>query len=203
MQRSSQAGFGLLAMLAVVLIVGVLGLSSWYVFQQNRPETSNATEQDGNQTPNNNQPVNGEADPTVAYLEVKEWGVRLALSENIKDAYYIDAVAHTDSPDGLPGAVFLSLRFLTEDKCDPNNNNQGGRGAIGAILRFLPNEKDFVTGELLIEEYPNGTQIGEYYYGFQSGKKDNPCATEDELGEIDTSFALSAKNITKSSATNE
>lgn len=192
--KLKQQGFSAIAVVtALVIITSIVG-ASWYVFKQNRPETSGAIEPNGSQTTDSNQPATGDSEPTVAYLEIEEWGIKAPLSDEIKDAYVVSG--GSSEGFGRPSTrLWLGLRSFNTEKCNPENNNKGGRGAIGAYLRFTPDTKDEVTGRLLTEMLPNGTTIGDYYYAYQSWKRDNPCISGGQLENIDNAFALSAKNF--------
>jgi prepilin-type N-terminal cleavage/methylation domain-containing protein len=189
--HKQQAGFSIIEVVIGVVVIGLILGAGWFAYEHNKPKPGNANQ--GASPPAADQPTPAEPNPAVTYLDIKEWGVRVPLPDSIKDAYYVVG-AFSDSPDGLPGGVFLGLESLTTSVCDPNNNNQGGTGAIGAILRFLPSETDAVTGELLTEKYPNGTTISGYYYGYQSWN--NPGCKASNAAAADTAFAATAREIT-------
>ncbi len=200
MQQNSlrQTGFGTIETVIACLVVVVLAAAGWFAYQHNRPRVSNAASDTG-ATPIH-QPATTKPQPTVKYMEIKEWGVKLPLSDQIKDAYYIDG----GSSEGLgtpPTRLWLGIKSKSEAKCNPDNNNNGKRGALGALLRFPPDETDAVTGQPLTEEYPDGTTIGNYYYTYQSWKKDNPCAPEEILLSVDTALAAAARMIITSPTT--
>jgi hypothetical protein len=121
-------------------------------------------------------------------------GVKLPLSNTIKTAYYKTAKGSSYGPGGLPSTVWLGLASLSSSSCNPGNNDAGGRGAIGAILRVLPTDTDPVSGQLLTQKYPNGVTIGSYYYLYQSWATNNPCASNSTLQPIDSAFATAAKS---------
>ena len=190
--NKKQAGFSLIeaAVLALVavLIVGV----GWFAYQHNKPKTGNATSDTGQST--TTPPITGEPGPTKDYLEIKEWGVKVPLSEPIKDAYYVVG-DFSDAPDGKPGGMYVSLHSLTSKACNPENNNHGRLGAIGSMHRVLPTTTDAVTGELLMKEYPGGTTINDYYYFYQGWTDSNSCASTSVLKELSDDFAASAGGI--------
>jgi len=200
-RNKQQAGFSIIETTLFVVAVGMILGAGWFAYQHNRPQPGNATQKTGQ--PAANQPAMTGPGPIVSYLEVKEWGVKLPLSAPIKDAYYVVSTVSSDSPDGLPSTIWLGRRSLDTATCNPANNNRGKAGALGAVLRFLPAETDAVTSERLTEKYPNGTLIGDYYYGYQGWTKNNPCASDDALENMDAAFAGAAKKaIPKTTATN-
>src|SRR5690348_1604483 len=137
--QGKQAGFNIVELLVVIVVIGLIGTAGWLVYQHNRAKITGAAA--GNQATNQqSSTTTTQPASTVVYLDIKEWGVKLPLSGSIKDAYYVVGISFSNSSDGLPGGVFLGLKSLTGAACNPYNNNNGGRGAIGAILRFLPTE---------------------------------------------------------------
>jgi hypothetical protein len=188
-----QSGFSPIEVLLIVLVIAALALTGYVFFQRHKP-TSVKNNAATSKTQSTTQ-------PTTPYLTIKEWGIKLPLSDSIKDAYYVVGTSFSNDPDGLPSGVFLGLTSLSGKSCNPSNNNNGGRGAVGAILRFLPSETDAVTGQQLTQKYPNGTTIGSYYYGYQSGINNNPCAPASILHSTDTAFAVAAKGIVSTTTT--
>lgn len=190
--NKQQAGFSIIEIVTTVVVVGLIVGAGWFAYQHNRPQAGNAT-------PDNNQPIDkpnsAKPGPTVAYLEVKEWGVKIPLSEEIKDAYYISG-GSSEGLDSPPNKIWLGIKSKKGANCDPGNNERGQRGALGAIIRVLPTTTDPITGELLIEAYPEGTMLGDYYYMYQSWEKDNPCGSESTLQKTDSAFAAAAEVIT-------
>src|SRR5690242_13299650 len=105
--KNRQAGFGIVEALIAVFAVGVLAGAGWFVYQHNRTKVTKAaagsppaTQQTTPTTP----PA-----PTVTYLDVKEWGIKLPLPNSIKDAYYVvDPGVSTDA-DGKPSAIEFGI----------------------------------------------------------------------------------------------
>ncbi len=202
-RREHQSGFSIVEALIVVVVIGVIGTAGWFVYQHNRTKVTDATanpnQSNSHQTPATTTP----AAPTVASLTLKEWGLNLPLSDKIKDAYYVPSVS-SKGTDGLPNSMLLGLTSLDASSCTAAGSNHGQDSAIGAIFRALPTETDPVTGQLLTQEYPNGTTIGTYYYGYESftNSSGRTCkASGTTLQPIDAAFANAAKKITAASTT--
>jgi hypothetical protein len=190
MQRTNakQSGFtiveGLLIVVALVALVG----GGWLVYQHTK---QSATRTDAASNPNQStQQTPASPAPTVAYLEIKEWSIKLPLSDSIKDAYYIPSSGNVDE-NGQTNVMWLSLRSLTSTACNPANNNKGDLGAIGSLMRITPGQTDGVTGELLTKEFPNGTTIGSYYYAYKSWAT-TQCAATADIKTPDAAFASAA-----------
>lgn len=194
-RREHQSGFSSTVILLAVLVVAGLAVTGLVLYQHHKPgSATNSAATSTTQTASQPQsPAATQSASTVAYLTIKEWGVKLPLSNTIKTAYYKTAKGSSYGPGGLPSTVWLGLASLSSSSCNPGNNDAGGRGAIGAILRVLPTDTDPVSGKLLTQEYPNGATIGGYYT-YQSWLKNNPCASQSTLQPIDAAFATAAKN---------
>jgi hypothetical protein len=190
-------GFTLIeASLAIVTVFILAGLS-FAVYQHNKTQTTNAA-------PNTSQINNGGATtkpaaPTVTYLTVKEWGVKLPLDNTVKDAYYVIDPSSWKNPDGLPSTAFLGVKSLSSTSCNPTNNTEGKKGAIGAILRVPSGQADLVTGQPIAQEYPNGITVNGYYYTYQSWTSNNPCASQNTLQPYDSAFATNTKSTAQAS----
>jgi Tfp pilus assembly major pilin PilA len=181
-------GFTLIeASLAIVTVFILAGLS-FAVYQHTKTSATTTNAQSNpyqNNTTQTTQPA-----PTVSYLTIKEWGIKLPLSNNIKDAYY---VASKDTENGVPVTMWIGLKTLTDSSCNPSNNDHGGTGAIGAIYRFSPTAVDGVSGQPLTQKYPNGTTIGGYYYTFAAWNVPSTCASDTTVQPIDSAFVNASK----------
>ena len=188
-QREHQSGFGTIEIVLVVLVVAVLAVTGLVVYQRHKPNSAK-----NSAATNHTQITTQPAQTTTQYLDIKELGVKLPLSSEISNAYYVVAKGSSSGPGGQPDKVWLGLTSYTSASCNPANNDNGGRGAIGAIIRVLPTDTDPVSGQLLTQKYPNGTTIGGYYYLYQSWATNNPCASNSTLQPIDSAFATAAKS---------
>jgi type II secretory pathway pseudopilin PulG len=188
--KRDQSGFSTIEALLVVLVVAVLAVIGFVVYQRHKPSSAKNSAATS-QTQTKTQP----AQTTTQYLTIKEWGVKLPLSSAISNADYVVAKGSSSGAGGQPDKVWLGLTSNTSASCNPANNDAGGRGAIGAIIRVLPTDTDPVSGQLLTQKYPNGVTIGGYYYLYQSWATNNPCASNSTLQSIDSAFAAAAKGI--------
>lgn len=196
--QNKQAGFNIVELLLIIVAIGVIGVGGWFVYQHNTTKVSNAA--GGSQTTQQT-PATTPA-PTVTYLMIKEWGVKLPLTSTISSAYYVVSTSFSNDPDGLPSGVWLGLKSLSDASCNPANNNSGdGKGAIGDILRVPVNATDPVSGQPYSQKYPNGVTLSGYYYGYQSWMASNSCTQKSTAQAADTAFASAAKGIVTDSAT--
>lgn len=197
-QGDRHTGFSTIEAVAVVAVIAVIAAAGWFVYQHNRTQLTNAA--GGTTTTTQQTTTTTTPAPTIVYLTITEWGVKLPLSSMISDAYYVMNPTSLKDPDGLPSQAWLGRKSFTSASCNPANNNDGQRGAIGAILRVPSGQLDQVTGQPMSQEYPNGVTINGYYYAYQSWATGNPCASQATLEPFDSAFADAAKNIVQATA---
>lgn len=191
-RREHQAGFGTTVNLLAVLVVTVLAVSGFLIYQRHKPsnaKNSAATSQSqmtmhpaATTTAQTQQAATG-------YLTIKEWGIKMALSNAIGDAYYVVATNST-------GTMWLGRKALNTGDCDASkaNTTSSEITAIGALVRVAPTDIDPVQGKPYSQLYP-GVTIGNYFYGYMSGIKGKTCASSSLLQTTDSAFATAAKNI--------
>lgn len=191
-KQGHQRGFGIIEIIILLVVIGLLAFAGWRVYQNNRTKVSDAA---GSSTQNSS--TTGQSQkPDVAYLKIKEWGIKLPLSKEVNDAYYVASVSSVGK-DGLPNAIFLGLKSLDSFGCTADGGNHGKNSAVGAILRVSPGETDEVTGNLIMDEYPNGTTIDGHYYAYAAWVNET-CGTANYLQSVETVFATVARNSIKS-----
>ncbi len=115
MHATKQSGFGVVAIIVVILVVVGLGYIGYRVYTANINQT-------GNTTQNSNAQNNGTQD-TATYLDIKELGAKIKLSDGIKDAVY--GAVSTD--DNGSKAVGISAQSLIDksNMCAPENHTLG------------------------------------------------------------------------------
>lgn len=198
-QGDRQRGFSVIEAVVVVAVIGVLGVAGWFVYQHNRATVTNAaanTHQSSEKS-SNQQTTTTTPAPTVAYLTITEWGVKLPLSDAIKDAYYAPAVGSSKGPDGQPNTMLLGLRSLDSSGCAATNTT-----AFAQIFRALPTERDGVTGMLLTQEYPHGITIGNYFYAYEGVSNNGTCNAPQATVQSAESAILAAQEGMVSTAAN-
>jgi len=197
-QRENRLRLSAISVSLIVLVVAAVAVTGLVLFQRHKPSTaknSAATSQAQTITQQQGTAITQNQQTTADYLTIKEWGVKIPLSDSIKSAYYVVGTSFSNDPDGKPSGVFLGLNSLSDNSCNPSNNNSGGTGAIGALLRVLPTDTDAVTGQPLTQKYPNGTTVGSYYYAYQSWINRTSCNQKSTAQAADSAIATAAKNI--------
>lgn len=196
-KKLNQKGFGFTELLIIVVVLAVVVTAGVIVYKHGKHYSS----KDGATTTAQTSPKSTEsrnlqtAQHAQQYLVIKEWGVQIPLADTIKDAYYIVDSRSEKNSDGKPSGVFLGLRSLTDKSCEPNYNNEGGIGAIGAILRVPPDYNDPISGRPYTEKYPSGKVIGDYYYAYQSWSSRSSCKDKEVVDSSDMSFAAAVKQV--------
>lgn len=198
MQETSgrQSGFSIIEALVAVVAIGMIGASGWFLYQHLKTSatTIGATSNPSQST--NQQPTMTPAGSTVAYLDIKEWGIKVPLSDAIEDGKYIPSASIVDSK-GQPAAMWVTTTSVEAKGCDLSNTERDGGGAIGEIMRIEPGEQDGVTGELLSKEFPYGTTVGGYYYAYKSWATSNTCASAADQQAADVAFASAVNGHVK------
>ncbi len=196
-QRDHQSGFSIVEGLLVVLAIAVVSVASWLVYQHNKTKVTGAAAGNTQTSQTTQQTTTTAPAPTVAYLTLKEWGVKLPLSDSIKDAYYMPGISSKGS-DGLPNQMWIGFKSLDGNGCTATNNS-----GPALIFRALPTDTDPVSGQLLTQKYPNGATIGSYYYGYEdfTTSSSNSCkAPQTTLQTVHAALANSTKSILTTTA---
>lgn len=181
-------GVGLVAVLVVILILVMLGGAGFYVYQRDHnARTSN----DATSSIQRNQNTNRQQS-NQQYLTIREWAIKVPLSESIKDAYYTPTGSNLGT-DGLPNTAWLGLTSLNSSGCDISSSGRSSTAApIGSIFRVAPTDRDPVSGELYTKQYPNGVTLGAHYYVYTPWKSQT-CASQTTVQSINSAFTDAVK----------
>ena len=159
--------FGVAHLAAILVIVGVIiiGLVGWQVWSakndkkvQNTSSTSGELSQDKSTTSNQSTKKIAKS-TTQKYLDVKEYGLRLALTDGIEDAYY---TINPSPPLTAAGTPYLSIH-----KLDSYPNCK----IMAPISRAKVGDEE--VGITLTQEYLekiSSIKIDEYYYWITPSK---------------------------------
>lgn len=169
-RQNRQTGFSIVEAVIAVVAIAVIGTAGFFVYQHNRLKTTGAT--GGAQITNNQQTTTTPPAPTVSYLTITEWGVKLPLSAEIKDAYYVPGIGSVGS-DGVTNQVYVGLKSQDANGCTAAGSNHGQDSALATIFRSKPGDVDPVTNKLYTQEYPDGVTIGNYFYASEGQASTN------------------------------
>lgn len=165
MNKINQTGFSAVVILLVLLLLTAVSITGYFVYSAQNKETSKVTvapESSKDSTapavaPESSKDSTAPAtqQDTQKYLVIKEWGVKIPLTDEIRDAYYV--YEKNEGGDG----VFLSTRAIAAKYSDCGAENT----SLFSYGRFTnPNKYDELTGKKLSELYPNAPKIAGYYY---------------------------------------
>lgn len=199
MKAIKQTGFSIVETLIVIVAIAVLAGASWAVYQRTKQSVTR-TDAASNPSQSTQQTTTTPPAPTVAYLDIQEWGIKLPLSDAIKDAYYLpDNQNH--AADGTPLAMFIGLKSLDAAGCDARTANTPGGTitALATIIRIAPTDVDHVSGVEYVKEWPSAT-IGQYAYALDDGTKYRTCASASTLQSIGAALSNATKSATLSPA---
>lgn len=192
-------GFSAIGVVLIVVAICAIGTVGWLVYQNNKTKPTNAVGSNGSSNSQQSTPPSNPS-PTVAYLDIKGWGVKVPLGETIKDAYYTFSGSNKGD-DGLPSTAWLGLTSLNDSGCGITTTGPTSEATpIGSIGRVLPTDRDPVKGSLYTELYPNGITIKGYYY-FYAPWQNKKCAPKDKLQSVDSAFATATKGSLSSTST--
>lgn len=167
-----QKGFTLVEGLLVVLIVAALGAGGWYMYSRSQSNDTAST------TSVQQKPKAS----AKAYLAIPEAGIRLPLTEAIKDAYY------SVRSEGDNKYIHLSTRYFDNLKgfeACRSNATSGEQGL--AVVDSAKVGDDHFGGpwtQADLEAFPN-TKIGDMYYWITGAQA--VCWNPDAFSESDPS----------------
>jgi cytoskeletal protein RodZ len=177
--NNKQSGFSAIEAVLILVIVGMLGFTGWYVWhaKQTADKTLSA---DNSNVPSFSKKQASTAHTTTSqsnasssnYLIIKEWGVKLSVNDPIVTSPVYNAPVNL--PDGNQEVVLGSSSW-DNLKCQGTNTVLNIKQATGVgddLIRGTDKSKvlaDQVVGD------KNYTQIGNYYYTYQNNTGIGSC----------------------------
>jgi prepilin-type N-terminal cleavage/methylation domain-containing protein len=101
---SKQSGFSIVEFLIVIVVIGLFAVGSWAVYQRTK-QRATRTGAASNPSQSNTSLLGR----TVTYLDIREWGIKLPLSDTIRDAYYVPGDQNR-AADGTPLAMYIGMK---------------------------------------------------------------------------------------------
>jgi type II secretory pathway pseudopilin PulG len=176
MSKTSQSGFAVVELLLTLILVAIIGFTGYYVWHsQKQTDKALNVANDAAQTIT---PKKTSIASSQKYLTISEWDVKVPLTADISDAYYIQQ--HDIN------AVYLSLTNYKGTDCAADNVS------LGVIERFTATDKDD-DGNALVSDFPSAAKIGTNYYQYQhpqagcDGRSTNSTAGFDDAGAAKSS----------------
>jgi hypothetical protein len=166
-----QAGFGVVPIIVIIAAIAVLGFVGFRLLttQSSKPATNNATAHTQT-SPASNQPSNTQTSATPAqtdtYLHIKELGIKIKLSDGIKDAVYS---MFQPQPDDGAKVIGISAQSLIDSSAvNKQINCSASSGALG-IITETTTAPTYVGGQ---EPFPVDNKslfkFGSTYYQYQA-----------------------------------
>lgn len=170
--NKNQSGFSIAEIILVILVICLLALVGWLVYDRRNKaaDSHSVTQSEATKSQESAQP--NPTAGTTQYLEIKELGIKFALSAEISDAYYIK---------GDNGNYYMAVHSFDADSnlsaCSARNTN-GGTGMAAMIVAKIGEPDSSVFGELWTEESVEGLKkVDDTYYGITFGN--GPCFNTD------------------------
>jgi len=200
---NKQSGFGLIEILLVIIVIGVLGATGWYALhtkhqtdkilsQTDKISQSESPSAGDKKSASSTGSSSSSSSPSSQNpLVIKEWSVKLPLSDAISDAYY----SVPENSAGFPNAYGLGTKSLTalDSNCAPDKTG------VAFIYRQTVATHDQNATHSDQTNYPvYPTKIGNYYYGYanaQSACSQN-ATTNQKQARDSTAFKTAFDAIT-------
>jgi hypothetical protein len=182
---NKNAGFGVVGIVLVVAAVIVVGLMGWRVYDANSSKQGASTMQ-ANQSSNNqgNNSSNGNQTDTATYLDVKELGIKVKLSDDIKDATY----SVKSLSDGSKVARFSTAALAAQDaQCNADF------GPLGSIE--MTTDGTDRTGAPKVVDNVSVFKLGNYYYSYSVPQALCSESVRDTEAKFRISFADALKTM--------
>lgn len=168
--KKNQNGFTLIETLLILIMLLLICFAGWWVWQ-----SKNKTEKTLESTSNSSQSTQ----PMTKYLSIKEWSIKLPLSDKLLDAYYSSPQSATNYD-----SIGLSVTSLDPD-CSASH------GDLGILFRQKSQSVDAGAGNMQKAD----VKINGYYYGYRSYQGTSCTNLADKLSDLTTAFTAAAKNL--------
>ncbi|HLC91776.1 MAG TPA: hypothetical protein VJC09_01870 [Candidatus Saccharimonadales bacterium] len=89
MKKLNKAGFGIIEWFIILLIILLLMIIGWWITQNSNKSSSSKATPSSSQQSNKSKTADKSEPKKQAYLEIKEWGIKLPLSSDISGAHYV------------------------------------------------------------------------------------------------------------------
>lgn len=150
----NQKGFGVVEILIVIVVVGLLGVAGWMVYNRQKSKTSEASSTQASTIQDRTSSDEAKkTDPNEGYLVLKEWGLRFKVPGGLTDVQY---TLHGDTAGFFAKPVNSDIQYVNDYDRYENGNF---RYATGVLIRSKDSTKPFAA-----ETTREGKKVGDYYY---------------------------------------
>lgn len=159
MSIKNESGFGTIGIVIIVAVVALLGLVGWRVLASKDDKDANKTNTSTTSpAADDSQKENSSTDGSTKFLEIKEWGIKFALTADTADAYY-----DTKTSSSLDSLSLRTHSLDSEPKC--KNDPQ----SVATIFRVPKDATDPDTGKKY-DVTQGGRTIGDHFYFIQGAQ---------------------------------
>lgn len=155
--RRRQIRLGTFKALVAIVAIGSLAATGWTMHQRNANQvaitTAAITTQSEDRQTTEQLAANTKSAPTVTYLHIKEWKVKIPLRDTTSSLYYV-------IKPNLPDVAYVSLKAIS----DVAPNCAADKYALGAIARLTEEEQAAFTANPNALHQPGTIHIGSYWY---------------------------------------
>lgn len=164
-------GFSALEALLIVIVVVIIGFTGWYVWHSKQSADKIFT-QTGNSVVEKSSPQAKKSPVAVSpadqkhYLVIKEWGIKIPLTNEYQDASYCYQPARTIPDESVPDGPYVYLSSVSlggQTVVDADGHCDG----LDALARYKMGDKMYLGGELTTfneENAKDAVKLGDYYY---------------------------------------
>lgn len=176
MNKINQKGFTLVEGLLIVLVIAVLGIGGYLVWNKNQSKPAPATSQSSNSTASSNQSAKQNDQASVS---VNELGVKVVINKPVDGLYY----------SVKDGQATFSTKELKDLDFDCSAEGQTAPAYLGYFTD--PKASDPYAGTSTMEEaFPNALQVNDryYYVSTAQGLCSNNSAVEAPFRDVISAF---------------
>jgi hypothetical protein len=168
---TSHHGFVLIEGILILIVLSIVGFTGWFIIHSRQEANVSYTAaqksaSDTIITKSKSKPATKVASGQK-YLSVKEFGVRLQLTENTQSLYYF---INPENPD----YAYLSLKTVS----DIAPNCAADKFSMGVISRQTPAQRQEAIDNPSDTNSVGTIRIGDYYYGYEGSHADCTDGTD-------------------------
>lgn len=157
----TSAGFGIVEVVLIIVLVAVLGLVGWKIYDATRTKTNKtgSSQQTSNASTSGNSGADQTPQAEAKYLDIKELGAKIKLDDKTSGVTYSVAQSSNDESVYIIDPTMKAL-----DQAD-----QSCSGATAGMVGLLDRSKDAMHwGETPIKvDNVKSFKVGDYYYLFR------------------------------------
>lgn len=185
MKKLNQKGMvGAVEILLIVLVIGVLGFVGWRVYDSKSEPSASETN-----TPSATTEETETEEVANEYLEIPEFGVKIKLTPEIEDAYYV-----METNDAGQQYASLSTQSVTDINEGCAADADVSFGMVGYFTDPDATEVVFSQSTTNREAFPDAVMVDGKYY-FIAMANQSSCYPYEETSEADRDTVEKAKDV--------